>query len=194
VHSVRLSKPKAIDCRNLDEEVELLYEAVVTPERGSPERTERIDRVLTRSLGRQLTRKLQRGTIPGFGGRPVPVRHFKTSSDKVVVIEGVNLAAAAAEDDTDALVSKLQRIRAANGNGASEKTLKAFVGYLSSPQGLNGEAALVDWIKEKAGAETFDLLREHQEFQGSIERVVDSMEDAKKQPPISGHGNSALDS
>src|SRR5262249_32489931 len=30
VHSVRLSEPRAIDCRNLDEEVELLYEAVVT--------------------------------------------------------------------------------------------------------------------------------------------------------------------
>jgi hypothetical protein len=174
VHNVRLSEPRPIDCRDVEQDLELLYEAVVGPDRDAKERSERIDRVLSRSLG-SLTRRLDRGAVAGFHGRPVSVKHFKAVGRQLVIVEGVNLAAAAAEDDTDALVSRLQRIKEANGQ-AHDRSVVAFVGYLSSPHGLNGEAVLVDWIRKKTEAQTFDLVEERDQFQGNVEGVIESME------------------
>jgi hypothetical protein len=39
-----------------------------------------------------------------------------------------------------------------------------FLEYLLSPEGLNGEKVLVDWIQEKTGAKTFDLLKEQRQL------------------------------
>jgi hypothetical protein len=176
VHSVRLSDPRPIDGGNVDNEADLLFEAVVAPERISQERTERVDSVLSSALGRSLTKRLQRGTVTGFAGRPVPVKHFKSHRDSVIVVEAVNLAVAAAENDADALVSRLQRIRAANGPTGGKLALQAIVGYLASPHGLNGEAALVAWIEKSGGAKTFDLLREHDKLHDVVESLLEALE------------------
>lgn len=181
VHAIRLSQPSPIDCRNVEDEADVLFEAVVAPVRDSQERTERIDSVLSLALGKQITRRLQRGTVPGFHGRPVPVKHFKENAATVLIVEGVNLAAAAAEDDTDALVSRLQRIKASNG-AAANRTVVSLVGYLASPHGLNGEGALVEWIEEMAGAKTFDLMRESDKLQDSVETIIDKMEPQASEP------------
>jgi hypothetical protein len=182
VHTIRLSEPRAIDCRNVEEEADVLFEAVVAPDRDSQERTERIDSVLSSALGRRLTRQLQKGTLPGFRGRPVPVKHFKQNAGTVLIVEGVNLAAAAAEDDTDALVSRLQRIKASKVDSSENKTVVSFVGYLASPHGLNGEGALVEWIEEMAGAKTFDLLKDGGKLQDSVETIIEEMEPQSPKP------------
>lgn len=179
VHRIRVSDPKAIDCRNAEEEVELLYEAVVQPERAEKERRETVDRVISKSLG-SLARRFTKGTLPGFEGRPVPVKRFVDDDQKVVILEGVNLASANAEDDTDALVSRLQRIKESNGPADLRKQMITLVGYLSSPNGLNGEAALVDWIEKKGEAQTFDLVREREQFVGKVELEVCELRTTKQ--------------
>jgi hypothetical protein len=181
VHRIRVSEPHAIACRNADEEIELLFEALVKPQRNNKERRGRIDRALTSSLG-SLTRKFRRGSVPGFEGRDVPVKRYITDQHKLVVLEGVNLAAASAEMESDALVSRLQRIREANGH-SNGKEVVALVGYLASPHGLNGEAVLVDWIKEKGGAQIFDLTRQREDFTSTVSVQVETLLDnATKQP------------
>jgi hypothetical protein len=172
VHRVRISEPKAIDCKNAREEADLLFEAVVQPQRPEEEKKHRVDRALTTSLG-SLSKKFSRGMVTGFYGRPVPVKRYLQDGEKLLVLEGVNLASSDAEKETDALVSRLLRISAVDGSspshGGLERQMVAIVGYLTSPGGLNGEAALVKWIEEKAGAQTFDLVREKERFAGSVE-------------------------
>jgi hypothetical protein len=93
--------------------------------------------------------------------------------NQLVIVEGVNLAAVAAEYDSDALVSRLQRIQEAGGH---RRSVSAFVGYLASPSGLNGEAALVDWIRKKTDAKVFDLVRNGEKFAREVGSVVSKIE------------------
>jgi hypothetical protein len=179
VHGVRLSEPRAIDCLDVDKEIELLYEAVVSPQRKSTERHERIDWELTRTLG-QVAARLEKGEVAGFRGRPVHVKGFKEDQQRLLVIEGVNLATAAAEQDADALVSRLLRIRDANGTGNAREVV-ACVGYLTSPSGLNGEAFLVEWIQRKAEAKTFDLVRESDTFVAEVEGQLSLLHERPQQ-------------
>lgn len=173
VHRIRISEPKAIDCKDAKEEADLLFEAVVRPHKSEDEKKHRVDSALTKGLG-NLSKKFSRGAVTGFYGRPVPVKRFLQDGGKLLVLEGVNLASCDAEKETDALVSRLLRIsavgdRSTSNNSVSERHMVAIVGYLTSPGGLNGEAALVKWIEEKAGAQTFDLVREKEGFAGSVE-------------------------
>ncbi len=171
VHQVRAAEPRPIDCLNPDEEIDSLYEAIVGPRKPRTERAQRIDRALTKCLG-NLARKLDRGSVSGYKGRDVEVHRFKTGPDKLLVIDGVNLASVDAEEEADALVSKLLRIKAGSENDPIRRTLKLCVGYLASPHGLNGEATLVDWIREKAEAETFDLIREKEGFLSAVDNEL----------------------
>ena len=164
VHKLRMSEPRPIDCQNPADELEPLYEAVVGPRRGTVERSARIDGVLSKALG-GLSKELDKGEVAGYRGRPVPVRHFKSAPDRLLIVEAVNLASVNAETDTDALVSKLLRVHAAKDRSGSVVTC---VGYLASPNGLNGEGALVDWIKERADAHIFDLLNEREKFKSAV--------------------------
>ena len=103
-----MSELRPIDCQNPADELEPLYEAVVGPRRRTKERSARIDGVLSAALG-----ELDKGEVAGYRGRPVPVRHFKSAPDRLLIVEAVNLASVNAETDADALVSKLLRVRAA---------------------------------------------------------------------------------
>jgi hypothetical protein len=181
VHRVRISEPRPIDCKQPDEELALLYEAVVGPRRGARERRERIDGVLTNSLG-PVAEKLTRGAVEGFGGRPVPVRRYIETATELLIVEGVNLAAAGAEIDADALVSRLLRIREANGHSRI-RSVVAYVGYLASPEGLNGEAALVKWIETKAEAKTYDLLSQRDAFADQIRGRLRELEAGARDRP-----------
>src|ERR1700674_17610 len=175
VHRIRMSEPRAIDCLDVDREGELLYEPLVLPGGARQQRHDRIDRELSRTLG-DLANKLSRGSIVGFRGRAVPVKRFKEGGGHIVIVEGVNLAASSAERDTDALVSKLQRIQEANGAASVRRDIKTFVGSLASPGGLNGESALVEWIQQKGVARTFDLVRRQQSFVSEVAETVHEME------------------
>ncbi len=182
VHRVRLSEPKAIDCRDMGEETELLYEAIVSPLKPDQEKRSRVDRAITKSLGNSLSRKFAKGTVQGFKGRPVPVKRFVEDGRQLIILDGVNLAVHNAEKDADALVSRLLRIKNSNSVDRGAREVKAFVGYLASPNGLNGEAALVEWIEEMGGARTFDLIKQREEFAGSVEQAAADIKLTRPQP------------
>jgi hypothetical protein len=86
-----MSELRPIDCQNPADELEPLYEAVVGPRRRTKERSARIDGVLSAALG-TLSRELDKGEVAGYRGRPVPVRHFKSTPDRLLIVEAVNLA------------------------------------------------------------------------------------------------------
>lgn len=175
IHNLRVSDPRPIECRNPDDELELLYEAIVAPVKSKQERVGKMNGVLTRALG-QLAAKLPQGSVPGFGGREVWVRRHAENDQSLLIVEGVNLAATTAEKDADALVSRLQRIlEAAPGTGKTHKLIAVMVGYLSSPEGLNGEAALRDWIEEKTKAQTFDLINQEDQFRTAVHDNLESI-------------------
>ena len=175
VHQIRASEPRPIDSVNPSEEIEPLYDAVVGPRRALKERAQRIDRAISKCLG-NLGRKLDKGSVRGFKGRDVEVHRFKSGLNKMLIIDGVNLASASAETEVDALVSKLLRIRAGSESSEAPRTVRLCVGYLASPHGLNGEAVLVDWIQERAEAETFDLIRERDKFVSAVDNELATIE------------------
>jgi hypothetical protein len=152
------------------EEADLLYEAIVQPDRSNLEKKQRVDQAINESLGK-LSRQFTRGTVSGYMGRAVPVKRFYENNQSLLILDGVNLASQDAEKEADALVSRLQRIYAARG-GQERRSVTACVGYLTSPGGLNGEAALVEWIRERGKAETFDLIRQKEEFAGTVESAL----------------------
>jgi hypothetical protein len=93
----------------------------------------------------------------------------------VLVVDGVNLASSDAETQSDALVSRLLRIKAGNETPSIQREVKACIGYLASPHGLNGEATLVEWIREKCEAQIFDLVRETDRFASVVHTELDAI-------------------
>ncbi|MBI1915621.1 MAG: hypothetical protein HYS12_12950 [Planctomycetes bacterium] len=73
IYRVRLSEPRPIDCRDPQQELEPLYEAVVAPNRPAKQRRTRIDGEITKWLKHLADRFKTRQRIPGFKGRDVPV-------------------------------------------------------------------------------------------------------------------------
>ncbi|HXE32064.1 MAG TPA: hypothetical protein VN515_09720, partial [Terriglobales bacterium] len=139
------------------------------------------DGVLNNVLG-SLGERLERGLVDGFGGRPVPVRRFKQGNRGLLLIDAVNLAAASAEGQTDALVSRIQRVRARQDQPG--RPVMAVVGYLASPAGLNGERALLEWIQQKAEASTFDLLREGAQLGDRVHAALAEVGQPSAQPRL----------
>lgn len=173
VHRIRLSEPRPIDCRAPEDELEPLYEAVVAAHRPGAERRARVDGLITKCLDK-LSHKFQtREPIMGFGGREVRVLRSYQGPRGCVVVEGVNLAGDDADDETDATVSRLLRLRA----GLSQAPL-TLIGYLAPPEGLNGEKPLVDWMRQKTNARVFDLMKEKPEFRSAAEEMVAKAEGA----------------
>lgn len=167
IHRVRLSEPRAIDCTDPSEEFGPLFESIVGPFRARRESRTRLAGQIQNCLG-GLARCFQaRQPLSGYGGRDVRVLRAHKGRFGFVVIEGVNLAAGQAETLSDALVSKLLRVKTANPSNC-----EFVVAYVTSPDGLNGEAVLVDWIKEKTGAQVFDLQRERDKLRQAATRLV----------------------
>ena len=171
---VGVTEPSAIDCVEPEEEVEALFEAVVGPEMEEHKTTVRVDGAISNALG-GLTDRFQSGqSIRGFGGKPISVRRLYRGPEKHVVAEGVNLASPThAEHDADALASKLLRLA----EGASGK-VEFIIGYISSPEGLNGEAVYVEWLEHKLQAPAYDLLRQKSQFRAAAEAAAEPLQPA----------------
>ena len=84
-----------------------------------------------------------------------------------MVIEGINLATSQAEIQADATVSKLLRLRSGLGGDFS-----ILVGYLASPDGINGESVLLKWLEEQTGALALDLMKQRADFHTEADRMV----------------------
>jgi hypothetical protein len=159
-HRVRLTAPVLVDCVDPEAEAELLFDAVVAPE-PRPRRThKRVDSAITKCLGRDLASQFRRSApTPGYRQTDAVVTRLYELPSTRVVIEGINLASHDAGDQTYRLVGKAEWLR------DGEKPVTFIVGYLASPNGLNGEAVYRDWIQDRLHVKCFDLLREGEQFQ-----------------------------
>jgi hypothetical protein len=173
--SVRLETPRALDCRDPERELESLFDALVQPKRDIRERNLRIEQAIGRALGRSRLKRFRRGyEAPGFQGRPVKVLRAAEGPRGLVVIEGVNLALNTAEPDADRLASKVGRVR----QNAEATDTHFVLGFLASPGGLNGEAALKAWIEQQSGSPMYDLDREPDAFRSAVESALSETTDA----------------
>ncbi len=170
--AVQIDAPRAMDPGvATEEDVESLYEALVQPRVPESRRRKRIDRVVREALGRPLARRFKgRMSVNAFGGAEEAVSRGARGGRGIVIVEGVNLAAADARRDADAAVSRIQRIREGQ---QADQVVSVIVGYNASPGGLNGEAHMVDWIRQKATTLVYDLVREDQEFRQVTQRELD---------------------
>jgi hypothetical protein len=167
IHRIRLSEPRPVDCADPEQELEPLYEAIVSPYRGAKESRARVDGEIRKCLDGLANKFRSRQELAGYGGRRVRVMQSFDGPTGTVVIEGVNLASPQAEIQSDAVVSRLLRLRA-----GTKKRLEVLVGYLASPEGLNGEKVLVDWIEHETQAKTFDLVKQRQQLQHAAGDLV----------------------
>ena len=167
IHRVHLSEPRPIDCQDPDKELEPLYESVVAPLRSRKDQRTRIDGVITRCLGPLAERFTVRPELPGFHGRNVQVLRAYKGSHGWVVIEAVNLATDKADEESDATVGRLLRLRE-----GEVGPCEVMIGYLAPPEGLNGRGVLLDWIRERGEAKTFDLTREQSAFYQTADRLI----------------------
>jgi hypothetical protein len=159
-HQVWLSSPKPIDCRDPDLELEPLYESMISPSRPPKAQRTHIAGEIKRcldGLGREFKAKPK---LHGYGGRDVEVMRAYQGRRALVVIDGVNLATKHAEMLSDATASRLERLL----QGQSAASCKLLLGYLPSPEGLNGDEILVKSIQERTGARPFDLRRQREEL------------------------------
>jgi len=171
IHKTRLSDPHPIDCLDPEKEIESLFREIVSPE--ETEDRARIDHLITQCLGTKLSKTLRRGEVKGYAGKPVEVMRCFLGREATVVIEGVNLALEDAAVAADALVGKLQRVRA-NGSiqPSPDHRVIAIVGYVASDNGLNGEAFLKDWIEKAGDATALDVHREGAELRAETENAM----------------------
>lgn len=172
IHKVRISEPLSVDCHDPEAEIEPLFASLVRPE-PSEEATERIETLVRRALGESLTRAFHRGTVLGFAGKPVNAMRVLQGTSADVIVDAVNLSSTDAPRQADEMVGKLCRARL-NGRGLVKKQrpVRAIIGYVSSPGGLNGETYLRNWIEQAGDAKVFDLIREGDKLQEAAREAV----------------------
>ena len=159
---VRLDLPKAMDpMDDPDAEIEALFEAVVQPTQPRKRQAQRIDSAINRALGELASRIPPKPEMVAFGGAKERVRRGMETNRGVLLVDGVNLAASKGRENADALVSRFLRIRAAY----PHRPVRMIVGYASSPGGLNGEAHMCEWIRDRLTDQVFDVITQNVEFQ-----------------------------
>lgn len=158
-HSIRVGPIQSVDVNEPQSELDTLFDAVIKPEVNERARARRVDGAVTRALG-ELAPYFRRTEIRGFGGRPVRGLRHASDGRTIVVVDAVNLAAATADYDVDALRGRARRITAGN----EMRNVKMLVGYLASSGGLNGERPLKDFLESELGVHLYDLDRERSGF------------------------------
>ncbi|MCY3775827.1 MAG: hypothetical protein OXH11_07565 [Candidatus Aminicenantes bacterium] len=159
--AVRLDPPKAMDPMDEPEaEIEWLFEAVVQPTQPRERGAQRIDSAINQALGELTDLIPSRPQVSAFGGTKEQVRRGLETGRGVLLVDGVNLAAATARKEADAFVSRFMRIR----NAYGDRPVHIIVGYASSPGGLNGEAHMCEEIQEKLTDQVLEVVVEQVEF------------------------------
>jgi len=124
--AVRLDPPKAMDPMDEPEaEIEWLFEAVVQPTQPQERRVRRMDSAINDALGELADLIPSRPRVSAFGGTKEQVRRGVETERGVLLVDGVNLAAATARKKADAFVSRFVRISDAYGN----RPVHIIVGY-----------------------------------------------------------------
>jgi hypothetical protein len=179
--SVRLGPVHSLVGNDPEAELEALYERTVEPQPAGRERLRRLEAAVERALGTPLSERFQRHpTVPGFGGRPVPVLRLAADDRRAVIVEAVNLAAATAEKEADALASRLASIR----NGESEREIRFVLGYLAPAQERAGERGLRAWIEHVSGAALFDLEEEAAAFHAAAAASLAELKEPRERDGV----------
>ena len=93
--AVRLDPPRAMDPMDDPEaEIESLFEAVVQPAQPQERRAQRIDSAINQALGELTDVIPSRPRVSAFGGTKEQVRRGAETDRGVLLVDGVNLAAA----------------------------------------------------------------------------------------------------
>jgi DUF3037 family protein len=172
---IRLDSPRPIDCQEPEEEIDALFDAMVQPKVSRKKQTERVDSAVKRALGPQLSKRLKHGKkVPGWKDALVSVLRAASDARVIVVVEAISLASRTATKDADELASRLQRIR----EGGGGREVRFVLGYIASPEGLNGEAVMKDWIEHKTGCSMYDLIRNRQKFHDEAEDHLEDVNDS----------------
>lgn len=162
---VRIDEPRPMECISPDREIEALYEAVAKPRQPRSQRKRRVETALKQAIGKELDKKLGRTrSVPGWSDRSVEVLRATESRDRRLVVEIVNLAYTEAERDADAMASKVQRIK----EGPVGRCTDFLIGYIASPNGLNGEGTMKNWLELKSGTRLYDVERERATFADKV--------------------------
>ena len=158
---VRLDAPKPIDCVVPSREIHALFEAAVQPKQSQKRKAQNLDKAIAQALDRSTLHELESRTfIEGYKSHPVPVQKSAHWDTVWLVVEAVDLAGRDAERDADATASRVLRIK----EGPHGDNVRFAIGYVASPNGLNGERVMKEWIELKSGTCLYDLTRERAEF------------------------------
>ena len=144
--------------------------------------TERIDSAIKRALGEWADHIPPRQSVSAFGGATEQIQRGLETERCVLLVEGVNLAAPKARKEADALVSRFLRIQAAY----PRRSVWMVVGYSSSPGGLNGEAHMCEWIREKVTGDVYDVNGQPEELQ---QAAAEAWIRIKGEPQTGPHGS-----
>lgn len=167
--SIRVDVPKPIDCVKPEAELEYLFEAAVQPRQPSGQRARRLEGLIRDALGSDLAKRFRsRSGVVGFAHKIVPVLKTLQQDDQWVVIEAINLAGRNAELEADALTSRMLRIK----DGPNKDRVRIVAGYVASPNGLNGEAHMVEWMRTKTQVPVFDLVRDSADFGACVREAL----------------------
>ena len=154
---VMITDSHPLESINPELEAELLFEAAVKPRVSKHTNQTKLEKYVNEAIGTHLAHSFKRGDfIEGYKNRPVSVLKLAEINDRHLVIEAINLAGRTAEASVDRTSSKLRRIK----KGKEGDKVDFLIGYVASPNGLNGEGVLVDWLKEEVDAKVFDLVRD----------------------------------
>ena len=160
---VRVDEPKSIECIDPDIEIDFLYEAAVKPKLPRRQRAKRNESILKSVLGKDLSGKISfKAFVNGFEDKPVPVTSAIQNNNDRLVIDLINLATPDAVDDADAFASRILRIK------ESSLNTTFVLGYVSSPNGLNGEGYMKDWIEKKSETTMYNVIQAPDKFRIAV--------------------------
>lgn len=166
---VRLDPPRALEPRiTSGGELESLFDAVVEPKRKESVSRERINGKVSRALGEIAGRLKYNKDLSAFAGGTARVMRSLEGTHTTLIVDGVNLAGARARNDADALASRIRRIRKAR----PDRQVVSLIGYMASPNGLNGEKDMAEWLQEDTESKTFDLDRENEQFRNATKQAL----------------------
>jgi len=160
--------PMPLECVDPQKETDLLFEAVVAPRQTARRVYRRMASALDEGLGRNLRSYFaKRAPTPGYSKRSTVVSRLYETPSRRLVVEGINLASPTrAETETYELVGKAKWI------SDDEKDAVFVIGYLASPNGLNGEGVYKSWIEKQLDTTCYDLVRDKEGFRAAVQRLV----------------------
>lgn len=167
--AIQLDSPRVLqNLTDEEEQFELLFEAVAKP-KPSQERTSRAFEKLNAALGRDLRNRYRSTEVDAFHGRREKLARAILYQGQLIALEAIHLASQDARKSADAMVSRLRRIK------VSQTDATIIVGYLESPNGLNGESDMLEWIRDQVTDQTYSLITQGDELRRASRSALENI-------------------